>query len=25
MGLQFGGNTTSNRDLSTSQRGKWRH
>ena len=25
MGLQFGDNTTSNRDLSTSQRGKWRH
>jgi len=25
MGLQFGGNTTSNRDLSTSPRGKWRH
>ena len=25
MGLQFGGNTTSNRDLSTSQRGKWHH
>lgn len=25
MGLQFGGNTTSNRDLKTSQRGKWRH
>ena len=25
MGPQFGGNTTSNRDLSTSPRGKWRH
>ena len=25
MALQFGGNTTSNRDLSTSPRGKWRH